>query len=70
MDLIKLGKLLKQHREALGLSQNTVAEKAELDRTYISMLERGKKNPTVFTLYKIGKVIEMKPSQILSEIDL
>ena len=70
MDLIELGKFLKQRRTSLGLSQNTVAEKAGLDRTYISMLERGKKNPTVLTLYKIGSVLDIKPSQILMEIDL
>ena len=66
----KLGTFLRQRRNSLGISQSELADRAGLDRTYVSMLERGLKYPTVLTLIKIGNVLNIKPSQILSEIDL
>lgn len=41
-----LGRQIKKQRENLGLSQEKLAEKCGLDRTYISLLERGKRNPS------------------------
>ena len=67
---MEFGDYLKQKRKEKKISQIQLAESSGLDRTYISMLERGLKNPTVNTLIKIGKALEILPSEILKEMGL
>ncbi len=45
--LTRFGLNVRRRREAAGLSQEALAEKADLDRTYISGIERGTRNPTI-----------------------
>lgn len=52
--LLPLGRAIKQRREALGFSQEKLAEQCGFDRTYISMLERGKRNPSLLNLLKLA----------------
>lgn len=52
------------------MSQEQLANISGMDRTYISMLERGLKVPTITTLIKIGKALEIKPSDILKEMGI
>lgn len=50
----RLGQRVKTLRIASGLSQEAFAEKCGLDRTYISGIERGVRNPTLEVLYIIA----------------
>lgn len=50
---LAIAKTLKKSREGAGISQEQLAFKANLHRTYISQLERGLKSITVKTLFKI-----------------
>jgi transcriptional regulator with XRE-family HTH domain len=43
-----------------GLSQNDLAFQSELDRSYISDIELGKSNPTILTLQKISRALELE----------
>ena len=45
--LTRFGLNVRRRREAAGLSQEALAEKADLDRTYISGIERETRNPTM-----------------------
>lgn len=45
--------IIKQRRLHLGLSQESLADLCDLDRTYISSVERGKRNLTLLTMEKI-----------------
>lgn len=47
-------------RESKGLSQEELAARAGLDRSYISLVERGRRSPTVNTLVKIADVLEIE----------
>ena len=58
--LIQFGRNLKEARTNKGLSQESLALSLEFDRTYISMLERGKRNPSLFTIYKIAEFLEVE----------
>lgn len=50
---LAIAKTLKKYRVGAGISQEQLAFKANLHRTYISQLERGLKSITVKTLFKI-----------------
>jgi transcriptional regulator with XRE-family HTH domain len=63
------GDLLKQARLKAGMTQETLAFQAELDRTYISLLETGKRQPTLTTLFALSKALELRPSDIVKEIE-
>jgi len=63
------GEILREKRNQLGLSQEALASKSGFHRTYISMLERGKKSPSLSTLTKLAKALNVKLSQIISELE-
>ncbi len=62
--LIPLGQSIKKQREKLGLSQEKLADRCGFDRTYISMLERGKRNPSLLNLLKLADGLETSVSQL------
>lgn len=61
--------ILSDIRKEKGLSQETLAEKAGLDRTYISMLERGKRQPTLETLFKLSEALGISPVSFIDKIN-
>jgi transcriptional regulator with XRE-family HTH domain len=63
------GIVIKKYRLERSISQEKLAFASELDRTYISLLERGKRKPTINTLFAISKVLQVKPCVIISNIE-
>ncbi len=55
-------------RQEQGLSQEGLAEKAALDRTYISGIEREIRNPTVRSIQKIIKALEINETDFLDTV--
>ena len=64
-----LGTVLRDARIAACLTQEEVAFRAGLDRSYVSMLEHDKKSPTVDVLFRLAKAIGIKASQILARVE-
>jgi transcriptional regulator with XRE-family HTH domain len=65
-DLIKaLGQVLRAERERLGWSQEVLADKAGLDRTYLSGVERGVRSPNLRSLVKITTAMKLKMSKLV-----
>lgn len=62
-----IGRILRRKREALGISQEELAARSEVDRSYISILERGLKSPTIETLEKICAALGTLPERIIEE---
>lgn len=60
-----VGRNVKQHREAKGLSQEQLAFEADLHRTYVSGVERGVRNPTVLIVAKLANALGVEPSKLL-----
>lgn len=60
-----VGRNLRAHREALGLSQEAFADTVGVHRTYMGGLERGERNLTLRSLERIAAVIEIDPLDLL-----
>ena len=56
----KFGNRLKQLRIAKNLSQEAVAHLADLDRTYISNIERGDRNVSIIVIEKLANALDVK----------
>ncbi len=54
-------------RSGIGISQEVLAERADLHRTYIADLERGARNPTLLTIKKLAKGLGVSAADLLSE---
>lgn len=63
-DLVILGNKLRTFRVEKKYSQERLAELTGLDRTYISGLERGKRNPSFLIIKRILTVLEISPNQL------
>lgn len=62
---IAFGKRLSELRRENGLSQESFALKCGLDRTYIGILERGEKSPTLNTLHRLASHLNVSLSDLL-----
>ena len=69
MDDAAFGRILKQMREKKGLSQEELAFKAELHRTYVSQLERGVKSPSLKTIHRLAKALGLSSSALLRKAE-
>ena len=59
-----LGKRIKFLRNELGISQEELADKARIDRTYITSVERGKRNISIVNIEKISRALEVTLSKL------
>jgi transcriptional regulator with XRE-family HTH domain len=63
------GKILKKRRHREALSQEAFAPLAKLSRSYLSDLETGKKDPSLFSVFKIAKALRLNPSVLIGEVE-
>ncbi|WP_342686252.1 MULTISPECIES: helix-turn-helix transcriptional regulator [unclassified Methanoculleus] len=63
------GIIIKEIRSERSLSQEILAKKSNLDRTYISQIETGKKSPTLSTVFKIAHALDVLPSELLLRVE-
>ncbi len=63
------GQVLRRLRNFKGLSQEELASQCGLDRTFISLLERGKRKPTITTIFVIAKNLDIKASNLIKEVE-
>jgi len=66
--LVKFGNKVRERRTALGLSQEELASRAGVHRTYVGMIERAEKNITLENIQKIAKALEI-PLDKLMDLD-
>lgn len=69
-DLMKaLGVAVKTARVRLGLSQEGLADRAQLDRSYMSQIERGIKNATLASIHRIAKALGLPASELVQRME-
>lgn len=66
---LALGQVIRRHRTLAGFSQEELAARSGLHRTYISFLERGVKSPTVDVLARLGQALGVRGSELLAEAE-
>lgn len=67
MDMRKLvGKNFARLRREKGLTQEQVEERSGFSQQYLSGLERGKRNPTVITLYELAQALDVDHVELVS----
>ena len=63
------GQVLRKVREDSGISQEHLASECGLDRTYISLIERGQRNPTLKTVFVLSEALEVAPSTLIRKLE-
>jgi transcriptional regulator with XRE-family HTH domain len=59
-----LGNAIKAHRTSLGISQEELAHRAGLHRTYVSDLERGARNPSIESIQKLARALHVSVARL------
>ncbi|MGH6911507.1 MAG: helix-turn-helix domain-containing protein [Phenylobacterium sp.] len=67
MELRKiLGRNVRKRRKALGFSQEELAHRADIDRTWVSAIERSSSAVTVDVIEKVARGLEIEPADLLA----
>lgn len=66
-DLIRFGKRVRTLRERIGLSQEQLADKAGIHRTYVGGVERGERNLGLKNVFRIAKALGVTVAELFSE---
>lgn len=69
-ELIRFGENVRQQREEREWTQEQLAEKADLDQTFISGIERGSRNPTIITVTKLSRALKISVAALCIGIEL
>lgn len=68
--LAAIGSVIRAERSARGLSQEALADAAEIDRSHMGRIERGERNLTLLNLLRVARALNKLPSQLLAEAQL
>lgn len=66
----RLGAAIRARRQALALSQEALADAAEIDRSHMGKIERGERNVTLLNLVRIARALQCQPSALLHDAGL
>lgn len=65
---IAFGKVLRRFRKRAHLSQEKLASESSLDRTYISLLERGLRQPSLTTILNLAESLQISSSDLITSV--
>lgn len=68
--LVSLGKAVRKVRLARGMAQEELALRGQIERSYMSSIERGMQNVGVMTLVRIAGVLEISVAELVAEAGL
>ena len=61
---VRFGRVLRQQRQKLGVSQEAFADMCQMDRTYIGGIERGERNVALVNIEKIARALQIPITQL------
>jgi transcriptional regulator with XRE-family HTH domain len=65
-----LGQAIRKHREQLDLTQEELAEKAEVHRTYLADIERGTRNPSIESIRRVAYALRIPISELFKTAEI
>jgi transcriptional regulator with XRE-family HTH domain len=68
-DLQRFGARVRAERERLGISQEELADRAGLHRTYLGGVERGERNLGLLNLLRIARALQVPPSALFTIVN-
>jgi len=68
--LVRLEEAVRARRTEMGLSQEALADYAEIDRSHMGKIERGERNVTILNVIRIATAMNCAPSELLFEAGL
>lgn len=66
----EFGAIIREHREALELSQEALADAARLHRTHISLIERGQRSVRLETIEALARALRVQPADLMPQIKI
>ncbi len=66
--LVQLGKRIRALREERKISQEELADRADIHRNYVSQIEGGKRNVSFYNVVKIARALQVSPSRLIDPI--
>ena len=66
---LEFGKILRKKRLQRRLTQEVLSVESGLSRAYISELEMGHKDPSLYTLFKLSSALKLKISSLIDEVE-
>jgi len=63
------GQVLREQRTARGISQEDLALNADVDRTFVSQMERGIRQPTITTIMKLAEALGIQASALVARME-
>lgn len=67
--VVKFGRNLRKCRKTAGLTQEALAEGANMDRTYISDIERGVRNPGIKNVARLANALSVPSAKLMKGVD-
>jgi transcriptional regulator with XRE-family HTH domain len=66
---VKFGGTVRRFRKEAGLTQETLAERANLSADFLGFIERGDNVPTLPTILQLARALRVQPSKLLKDFD-
>ena len=66
---IRFGATIRRFRKEAGLTQESLAERADLSADFLGFIERGDNVPTLTTILQLARALRVQPSKILKDFD-
>jgi transcriptional regulator with XRE-family HTH domain len=66
----QFGALIRRRQTAAGLGQEALADKANLHRTHVSLLERGKRMPSLLVVKELATALETTMASLMEELEV
>ena len=68
--LVALGAAIRRCRLAKGVSQEELAHRSVIDRSYMSSIERGGQNPGIMSVVRIARAMDVTMTELMAEAEL
>jgi transcriptional regulator with XRE-family HTH domain len=63
------GLVIREMRKTRGVSQEVLSDEAGLDRTFLSQLETGRKQPSLLTIFQLAAALQENASELLRQVE-